>query len=42
MPLQESNSLRVDLEDQQVPVRVRNHWIRAYPSQASPHLNSER
>jgi hypothetical protein len=42
MPLQESNTLRVDLEDQQVPIKVRNHWIRAYPSQASPHQNSER
>jgi len=39
MPLQESNSLRVDLEDQQVPIKVRNHWIRVYPSQASPHQN---
>ena len=42
MPLQESNSLRVDLEDEQVPIKVRNHWIRVYPSQASPHQNSER
>ena len=42
MPLQESNTLRVDLEDQQVPIEVRNHWIRVYPSQASPHQNSER
>jgi hypothetical protein len=42
MPEQESNSLRVDLEDQQVPIRVRNHWIRVYPSQAPAHQNSER
>jgi hypothetical protein len=42
MPLQESNSLRVDLDNQQVPIKVRNHWIRVYPSQASPHQNSER
>jgi hypothetical protein len=42
MPLQESNTLRVDLEDQQVPIKVRNHWIRAYPSQASQHQNSQR
>jgi hypothetical protein len=42
MPEQQSNSLRVDLEDQQVPIKVRNHWIRVYPSQASPHQNSER
>jgi hypothetical protein len=39
MPEQESNSLRVDLEDQQVPVKVRNHWIRVYPSSSSPHQN---
>jgi len=42
MPEQESNSLKVDLEDQQVPVKVRSHWIRVYPSQASMHQNSER
>jgi hypothetical protein len=42
MPLEESNSLRVDLEDQQVPIKVRNHWIRVYPSSAKAHLNSER
>jgi len=42
MPLQESNSLRIDLEDQQVPVKVRNHWIRVYPSPAAGHLNSQR
>jgi cytochrome c554/c'-like protein len=42
MPEQGSNSLKVDLEDQQVPVKVRSHWIRVYPSQASPHQNSER
>jgi hypothetical protein len=42
MPLQESNSLRIDLEDQQVPIKVRNHWIRVYPSQAAAHQNSER
>jgi len=42
MPLQESNTLRVDLEDQQVPIKVRNHWIRVYPSQASQHQNSQR
>jgi hypothetical protein len=42
MPLQESNTLRVDLEDQQVPIKVRNHWIRVYPSQAPLHQNSER
>jgi Cytochrome c554 and c-prime len=42
MPLQESNTLRVDLENQQVPIKVRNHWIRVYPSQDSPHQNSER
>jgi len=39
---QESTSLKIDLEDQQVPVKVRNHWIRVYPSQAAQHLNSER
>jgi hypothetical protein len=42
MPLEESNSLRVDLEDQQVPIKVRNHWIRVYPSSGKAHLNSER
>jgi Cytochrome c554 and c-prime len=42
MPLQESNSLRVDLEDQQVPVSVRNHWIRVYPSSGAAHQNSQR
>jgi hypothetical protein len=42
MPEQQSSSLRVDLEDQQVPVKVRNHWIRVYPSQPSTHQNSER
>jgi Cytochrome c554 and c-prime len=42
MPVQQSKSLRVDLEDQQVPVKVRNHWIRVYPSEASQHQNSER
>lgn len=42
MPVQESNTLRVDLEDQQVPIKVRNHWIRVYPSQATQHQNSQR
>lgn len=42
MPLQESNALKIDLEDQQVPIKVRNHWIRVYPSQVSQHQNSER
>jgi hypothetical protein len=42
MPLQESNALKIDLEDQQVPVKVRNHWIRVYPSQGPPHQNPER
>jgi hypothetical protein len=42
MPEQQSNSLRVDLEDQQVPIKVRNHWIRVYPSQPATHQNSER
>lgn len=41
MPMQESNALKVDLEDQQVPVKVRTHWIRVYPSQAPAHQNSE-
>ncbi len=39
MPVQGSNSLRVDLEDQEIPVQVRNHWIRVYPSATSPHQN---
>jgi hypothetical protein len=42
MPLQESNSLRVDLDNQQVPIKVRSHWIRVYPSQAPAHQNSDR
>ena len=42
MPEQQSNSLRVDLEDQQIPMKVRNHWIRVYPSQPATHQNSER
>jgi Cytochrome c554 and c-prime len=42
VPVQESNTLRVDLEDQQVPIQVRNHWIRVYPSPRAAHLNPER
>jgi hypothetical protein len=39
MPIQESRSLTVNMENQSVADPVRNHWIRVYPSSASPHQN---
>jgi hypothetical protein len=41
MPLQSSTSLAVDLEDERVAVKVRTHWIWAYPSGAAEHQKSE-
>lgn len=39
MPIQESKSLTVSMENQNVADPVRNHWIRIYPSSASQHQN---
>jgi hypothetical protein len=39
MPVQESKSLTVDMENRSVADPVRNHWIRVYPSSSSPHQN---
>jgi Cytochrome c554 and c-prime len=39
MPVQESKSLTVNMENQSVADPVRNHWIRVYPSSTSPHQN---
>ena len=37
MPLQSSTSLAIDTNDERVAVRVRNHWIRVYPSAGAEH-----
>jgi hypothetical protein len=41
MPVQNSNSLIVDMNDEQVPVQVRSHWIRVYPSSGAEHQKTE-